>query len=165
MQSDRQYLNVLVFAIISGIVSVVIMVLMLSLGAKHETIRELTPLIVTIEIGLLFIISLAIYKSVKYLMRLNSARDNHLNTRLQVTTCPDYWTLTSHDNQGKRVCTNTFKDPLDKNVTYTIIGTHPSSKAIRTVRLSDYNDRTIREACQKSQKEVKAPWHAIDSMC
>lgn len=162
MKTDRQYMNLLVFSVIAGIVSIVIMVIMLALGGTNSTIRKLTPVIVTIETGLLLIVANAIYTSVKHIQALRNASDQHMNTRLQVSTCPDYWTLTSNDSKGNKVCTNTFKDPTNPKVTYTISGS-PRSK--RQVRLSDYNELTVREVCEKVKKEVKSPWHAIDAMC
>lgn len=164
-QTDRQYVNLLVFAIIAGIVSVVLMVVVISIGATSELIQQLKPLIITIEVGLLLIISFTIYKSVRHIMRLNDMRDNIYDTKLQITTCPDYWTLKSHDGNGNRVCINTFQHPDDPKVSYVIAGSHNSLSSEREVRLSDYDDKTVREVCDRIKTDIKSPWHSIDSLC
>jgi hypothetical protein len=164
-QIDRQYMNILVFAIVAGIISLVIMIVTIAAG-DGALIKRITPLIVTIEAGLLLIIAHAIYRSVKHIRRLNDARDNIQDARLQVSTCPDYWTLTSQDADGKRVCTNTFKDSLDPRTRYTISGRAGGSPSqVRSVRLADYADLTVREACEKAKREVQAPWQALDPLC
>lgn len=165
-QTDRQYVNLLVFAVISGIVSIAVMIVLMTVGGTNDTIQQLTPVIVTIEAGLLLIISFAIYTSVRHILRLKESENGLLNSRLQVTTCPDYWTLTSHDNNGNRVCTNTFVDPLDPKTTYTILGNAQQTVTTpRTVRLSEYKDKTVREACGMVALNVKSPWHSIDALC
>jgi len=159
--TDRQYINLLVFAVVAGVVSVIIMVVTVTAGAT-DGVRRLTPAIVTIEVGLLLIIANAIYQAVKYL---NKKKDTTLDAKLHVSTCPDYWTLETQDEDGNRVCTNTFKDPLNPKIVYTITGTHADAAEVRHVRLAEYNDKTVREACAKSAAEVRAPWTTIDAMC
>jgi hypothetical protein len=163
-QVDRQYLNLLVFAVTAGIVSVIILVLAVAMGGS-PTVQHLTPAIITIEVGLLLVVANAIYQSMKHVSRLKDSDRQQMNARLAVTTCPDYWTLTSQDQDGRRVCTNTFRDALNPRVHYVISGTHPSRAAVRDVKLSEYDDMTVRDACDKVAKEVMAPWHAIDGMC
>jgi len=159
--TDRQYINLLVFAVVAGIVSVIIMVVTVTAGAT-DGVRRLTPAIVTIEVGLLLIIANAIYKAVKHL---NRADDTNIDSKLQVTTCPDYWTLDTQDEDGGRVCTNTFKDPLNPRVEYIISGTNADTASLRQVRLAEYDDKTVREACTKAAEEVRAPWTNVDAMC
>jgi hypothetical protein len=163
-QIDRQYINLLVFSVVAGLISIVVMVATVA-AAGTDIVRRLAPAIITVEVGLLLIVAHAIYQSVKRVSRLRESEQQQMRARLDVTTCPDYWTLASQDQDGHRVCTNTFRDALNPRVHYVISGTHPDPEAVRNVHLSEYDDATVREACDKASKEVMAPWHAIDAMC
>lgn len=167
-QRDRQYLNMLVFAAAAGILSLLIMAVTLAAGGT-DAVKRLTPAIVTVEIGLLLVVSYVVYRSVRHLARLGDESKAYRDARLHVTKCPDYWTL----DTASGTCTNTFVDPLNPRTRYVVFGTDAPPDApggdldagVRSLALSDFEDLKVRELCPRVHEEVRAPWSAVDGMC
>ena len=82
----KNYMNTLIFCIVAATISVILLGVL-----AIETVRnEYIPLLFTIEIGLMCIISLAIYRIYKFDKRITNEL-NELNTSsLLSLTCPDY---------------------------------------------------------------------------
>ena len=157
-----QVRRIVVFAIIIAIVSALILTALL-VFRETELMQTWTPLVLTIELGLVVILLWAIASSWRQERSRNRSLNGMRSAQLAVTACPDYWTASSGKN-GDIVCTNVFKNPLEPEVSYTIQGSSPSA-AKRTINLSEYDGHTVKEVCDRAVTEVAAPWSAVSPMC
>lgn len=94
------YFNTLVFTIISGIVSLGILIFMF-----FKPAAKLFPFLITVEVGIFLIIIITIIQ----IIRAEKARakyKNQKNFTINFTSCPDYYIERSID--GKRICSNEY---------------------------------------------------------
>jgi hypothetical protein len=164
-QSDtraRQVKRIVAFAIVIAIVSAIILAALI-IWRQTEAMQRWTPLVLTIEFGLVVILLWSIASSWRQERKRNRSMDRLRTSDLAVTACPDYWTTSSASN-GDVICTNVFKSPSDPKVTYTIQGTSRSPGA-RNINLSSYDGHTVKEVCDLAKTQVAAPWSAVHPMC
>lgn len=164
-QSDthtKQIRRIVVFAIVIAVVSAVILGALV-IWRETETMRRWTPLVLTIEFGLVVILMWAIASSYLQERKRDRSMDKLRTADLAVTACPDYWTTSSATN-GDVICTNVFKHPSDPTVSYTIQGTSTST-GTRNINLSSYDGHTVKEVCDLAKTQVAAPWSAVYPMC
>lgn len=157
-----QVRRIVIFAIIIAIVSALILAALL-VFRETELMQTWTPLVLTIEFGLVVILLWAIASSWRQERSRNKSLNRMRSAELAVTACPDYWTASS-GKDGAIVCTNVFSNPLDPKITYTIQGSSPS-EATRTINLSEYDGHTVKDVCDRAVNEVAAPWSAVSPMC
>ena len=157
-ERTQQYVNTMVFCIIAGIISVMLLVL---ITTASERVRAYSPFIITIEVGLVLIIVAAVVRLIMYeRTQLKSSKLGAQN-RLSVNTCPDYWTRTGN------TCVNGFNSLANPSVTYQITGTADANKSEMrtTLSLDDYNNKTIQDACTHVAAHVQAPWTDVRAVC
>lgn len=150
-----QYMNTLVFAVVAGIISLMLMLLVMY---ASESVREYSVFIVTVEIGLVLIIAVAIYRIIAFERRHSTAMKIGPEMKLPVSTCPDYWTNVDGD-----LCVNTF-NVSGQNYRYRITG-DAKAKPDQNVRISDYNGQQINKACILARAKVTAPWTDVKAVC
>jgi hypothetical protein len=158
----RQYVNTMVFAIIAGIVSLILLVLIFY---ASDLVNEYNPLIITIEVGLILIVAIAIYRIIANERAALKRSKNGVLNRLTVNTCPDYWVKT----KGTQ-CINSFFSPTTPHVQYYITGSPPlatsdASKDSQTIDLADYTDKKVSEVCAQFTTTLKAPWTDVKAVC
>lgn len=99
--SDQKlsYFNTLIFTIIAGIFSLLLMGLLLI-----EKMRKWMPMIVTVEIGIFLIIAICIWQIYKNEKEKESYAKS-ANFYIDFKQCPDYF-ITTTTPDGKQVCSN-----------------------------------------------------------
>jgi hypothetical protein len=154
----QQYVNTMVFCIVAGIVSLMLLLLIMS---ASEHVRRFSPFIITIEVGLVLVIVLAIVRLIMYEREALKANQLGLLNKLSVQTCPDYWTRYGD------TCVNGFSTSVNPNVTYRIAGSPNANKdvMVTTLALSDYDNMTVVDACTKVNALVQGPWTDVRSVC
>jgi hypothetical protein len=158
----RQVKRIVIFSVIIAIVSAVILVTLV-VFRNTETMRTWTPMVLTVEFGLVIIMMWAIASSWIQEHDWNKALSRVAKADLAVTSCPDYWTMSSSP-KGEVICTNTFTDPENPGVSYTIQGSS-ATPTTRTINLSSYDGYSVKEVCDLARTEVAAPWSAVNPMC
>jgi hypothetical protein len=155
--NQSQYINTMVFCIVAGIISSMLLLLVFN---ANEVVRAYGPLVITVEVGLILIIIIAIWNIIAFENKVERAAKSAFDAKLNVTTCPDYWT------QSGQTCTNTFSP--QPNVTYTFFGTTPlttMNQTVRTIKLTDYNNLSVSQTCSKAYTNNYSPWSQVDAVC
>lgn len=162
--NQSQYINTMVFCIVAGIISLMLLLLVFN---ANDVVRTFSPLVITVEVGLIFVIILAIWKIIYYERSVESDAKKAYDAKLNVTTCPDYWTLS-----GKK-CRNEFQP--HPNVTYRFFGkAEIDDKPVREFKLADFNNLSVSQTCEKVQiggdgvnklASGYVPWSQVDSIC
>lgn len=142
----------MVFAIISGILSLLLL-LLLKYGPAAA---RFTPLILTVEIGLVAVIITSIMRIISMESKNKKLAQNNLENLLAVNTCPDYWTF-SETNDGGKSCLRTYKAPGGAT-TIKMAGNQDS------IDLSVYNKKTLASVC-RSAANLGSPWTDVRAVC
>ena len=151
-RNAKLYANTMAFTIISGIVSLMLL-LLLKYGSGASVY---TPLILTVEIGLVVVIVVSIMRVMQVERKNKKLAKNNLDNLLAVNTCPDYWTL-AESSTGTKQCTRVYKVP-DAETTIKMIGTQDA------IQLADYHKQPLGAACRKASA-LKAPWTDVRAVC
>ena len=133
---------------------------MMLLGLLHfskDMVAQYTPLICTVEVGLLTVIIIAIVRVVKYDKQLRRENKRRLDNTLMVTHCPDYWTMQDGPN-GSKSCLRKYTSPDNKTTI------KMRAKGGDKINLDDYDDRPMVDVCAKVGK-LGAPWTDVRSVC
>lgn len=149
----RIYVNTMVFTIIAGIIS---LMLLLALVYGGQELASYAFLIVTVEIGLLVIIVVSVVRIYKYEKKQSTEAINGVTNNINVGSCPDYWTLDQTAGKGK-VCLNTYTAP-DGRMTLRMQGKEA------TIDLTRFSNKTIKDVC-KDVAEQNSPWTDIRATC
>lgn len=161
--SRRMYTNTVAFALFSGVVSgVLLLVLMLA----PESIKGYTVLMVTVQVGLLFVVGWALVAILLQQRRARRDQEYALDNKLAVLTCPDYWTLQDDSMGGtKGVCVNRYVAPpsVGQRVGDKIIFSATQSTN-QTVELAAVNGKSLPDACAVADR-LNAPWTDLRAMC
>jgi hypothetical protein len=153
------YVNTMVFAIVSGVVSL----LLLLMAVYVPAVSAYGLLVVTVEVGLLFIVLQAVIRIWLYERKLRNEARNLATNIVAVETCPDYYTAT-HNLDGTVVCDNKYASP-DKRTTITF----PAGPA--TVDLSDFDSKVFADVCQTvnptdpTDPLYNVPWSDMRGKC
>ncbi len=125
------YFNTLIFTIISGIAS-----LLLLCSLFFETFKKYFVCIVTIEIGIFIIIAYCIYKIVK---NDNFLKDLLAHNKIVINfdECGDYF-IRRTDNKGLYYCSNDYVITDDTNTSY-IMKIYPSSMDLPLTNSLNYS--------------------------
>lgn len=148
----RLYLNTMVFSIVAAVLS--LMLLLLLLRGPPEA-RALSYMIITIEVGLLFVIVQAIVRIHLYERDLRKTAEKAQNNIVVVDGCPDYWTLSKRKKDMASVCSSRYVTPNTQSTIYVaapskineIDDSDPSKKA-RVVNLTTMSQRPMRDVCK-----------------
>jgi len=171
-KNQSQYVNTMVFAVVAGILSLMLLLLVMN---ASEMVRRYSAFIITVEVGLVLIIAVAIWQIIAFESAAAKNAKNMYDNLLAVKTCPDYWTTSG------TTCINAFTSSTDPTVTYTIQGLAPGEEgagaaasttpttdpiwAPQSVDLTTYNNKTIIAACQQAEASVNAPWSDVRAVC
>lgn len=175
---SSQYINTMVFAVIAGILSLMLLLLIIY---ASDTVAQYSVFIMTVEGGLILVIAFAIYQIIAYERRnANQTKDGTQNM-LSVSTCPDYWTM-----QGDGVTCQgqvmSGRDQRGQYWRYTVLGTNlpsqlPDHITPRSVSLSSLDNVSVARACdflstskQPAPKQndplvSDVPWVDLRSVC
>lgn len=160
-RSGKLYINTMVFSIIAGIISLMLL-LLLFYGAS--AVEAYTPLIVTVEIGMLIVIITAVVRIYLNERKAKKALDDMENKTIVVTTCPDYWVMSRDEDSEKTVCSNRFtgsRGPLSPTF---VMPLADATNTTGTINLEDYDGHTLKTVCGKL-KDLGAPWTEVRAEC
>ena len=166
MKDQSQYINTMVFAVVAGIISLMLLVLILN---ASDMVRNYSPYIITVEVGLVLIIGLAIYRIIVYEQSLKKESDNSTNNKLNVDSCPDYWTRFSGNK-----CINGYQTPGGPIIRIDGRSDNPSSNILTkssVIDLTEFNNKTIASVCNRVRfdntkaNEIPGPWTDVRSVC
>lgn len=167
MNKDQsQYINTMVFCVVAGIISLMLLLLIMN---ASDLVRNYSAYIITVEIGLVLVIVLAIYRIIAYEQRLRKESINGTSNKLNIDSCPDYWT-----RYGNK-CVNTF-DAKPGGPTLFVDGRSDMAaetddvlvKKIAThINLTSFDNRTISSVCNelRSPTRIPGPWTDVRSVC
>lgn len=95
------YFNTLIFTIIAGIIS-----LLLLLSLFSEKVKEMGfYFIVAVEIGIFSVVAICIYQIISNEAKLNALKKNQ-EAKIAFTECPDYYI--KYDQDGETYCANNY---------------------------------------------------------
>jgi hypothetical protein len=160
--SSNQIRRIIIFAFVIGVVSAIILAILL-VYRETEMMKTWTPIVLTIELGLVIILLLSIAMCFRQEHSRNEALKKLQTGELVVTTCPDYWTA-STDAKGNTLCKNVFQHPEDTRYKLTVQGTSKIDGE-RTINLSSYDGKEVQDVCKRIDTEVMAPWLAVSPIC
>ena len=122
--NSQTYVNTMVFAIVSGIVSVALLVALYFV----ESLNAYIFAIATIEIGLLLIIIFSLYSIIAYESNVRKAINNAGKNSIAANSCPDYYTMRFGANGvTDNTCRNTFSGKTPQGLRYVMFYV-PSTK-------------------------------------
>ena len=151
------YFNTLVFTIISGIAVIVLLAFMLS--DKKGIMKPYTPFLVTLQVGVVFVILYAMISVLINENKLNNKRKGLENRRAHLLSCPDYWTL-DEDGKGKRTCQNTYKIPDSNDKDFLTM------QGASSLDLAEYDMKKLSDICPKLKpSQLNTSWSALKSEC
>lgn len=154
--SVTSYINTLVFCIIAKFVSIVLLIMLFTV----PNLMSFSYLIVTIELGLVFIIVNALISIQKYVKKREEVSRKNLENVIQLSLCPDYFTKSYTDSDGV-ICSSHYITP-DKRYKYYI-----GSATNRDVFLDkEFNNKKVHDVCNIVREEYNAiPWTDLKSKC
>lgn len=155
----QSYTNTMVFAIAAGLVSVVLLLALLYVPAVGATLGYM---LVTIEVGLLLVIALAVYRIVSSERAMQSAAGNAHRNALLAKSCPDYYTM-SHAASGVQECKNLFVGTTESGGRYAMAfvpsdtwrksstssgGAFVGNPADHVINMQRFESMRVGDACQ-----------------
>lgn len=147
----QNYINTIIFCVVMKIVSIIVLG-MIMLNKMSDSIVYLLS---TIEIGIVFIVIASLYSISSYEKRIAEEARNLLKSKINVISCPDFYT---RDEDG--VCVNNYTT-ADGKIEYRINDAPP-------VVLSDYMNKDIGTICSTYNTGFgpsSAPWTDISTKC
>lgn len=157
------YRNTIIFAVISALITVVLLVLVVAVPWAAN--YRLTFL--TVNVGLLAIIIHAIVRINRHSNKMDVLQENAGNNRLSVDTCPDYFTA-KYTNDGKTVCVPEYKAPR----TGTVFRFREPSGNMDNLSLDDYDGLRAEDLCShinsdgyRGVDQRYVPWVEMRAKC
>lgn len=155
----QNYVNTVIFCVVMKIISIIVLGLILLNKVSESTIF----FFITIELGIVVVVIMALAGISNYEKRLAQESKNILKSKLNVISCPDYYTRNSDGN-----CVNSFAS-ADGKFEYTI-------RNGQNIMLSKYVNKDMDTICKAFNADVYAktptgdssqlvPWTDISSKC
>jgi hypothetical protein len=154
----QSYINTLIFTIVAGIVSIGLLLLTFFSTA----VSSYTYVLVTIEIGLVFVIAFALYNIIRNEQKVKKiAATAHKNTLL-ANTCPDYYTVGYENGTGFQQCRNVFEGNMPNgrpflmyytpSDTYEPAGANgakfPGNPPELVISMNNFEEKRVEDACK-----------------
>ena len=152
------YFTTMIFTIVSGLICLGLLVLLIY---GPETTRQYSPLIITIQVGLLLNIIIAVLRIMYIENKLDDVTKNSRDNLLSVKECPDYWTLGGNTN-GRRVCNRTYSVRTDDSQTVEYkLG---RVDEVEQINLDDFDRKPMYEVCGNVSGK-SFPWTDVRAVC
>lgn len=147
------YLNTMVFAIVSGLVSLVLLLALIYVPA----VSEYAILILTVQVGLIAIVVQALVRIWWYGRNSLAAIDTSNKNTLAVGFCPDYMVASANDTRlgGGTTCTNQYSGTSTQIWTGSTDSTDPPAPT--TVQLSLLDGQPISDVCLAANDKTPSP--------
>lgn len=112
------YFNTLIFTIIAGIISLLLLLSLFSDKVKEKAFY----FIIAVEIGIFSVVAICIFQIISNEAKLNALKKN-LEAKIAFTECPDYFIR--YDQDGETYCQNHYTT-FDKNGTKYVMRIYPA---------------------------------------
>jgi hypothetical protein len=147
------YISTVLFCVVAAIVALGLLVALLYVPGFSDYAFA----IITIEIGLLYVIGSAIYGMWQHERKLRSYNENIATTILSSASCPMFYTLGAN-----QTCINSNVTP-----THTYQFVNPANNALLpNISLSTFNRQKITDTCKTIQtSHPHVPWMDLRSRC
>ena len=154
MQSTgiQNYLNTLIFCIVAKAVTIILLALLFTrIGS------ELAYLLLTIELGMILIIVVSLYKIYDYEKKKKDALEKLLKTDMNLNSCPDYYTRTITTQEGidQTTCVNKYNSP-DGSTSYRF-GTSDNEFNLENTFNANKDKKTFRDYCARVSSTTATP--------
>lgn len=151
----QNYVNTIIFCVVMKIVSVLLLAVILMGWADR-----IVYFLVTIEVGIVIVVILALWNIRKYEKQLEEEAKNMLKSTLTNVICPDFHTL------DEETCEGNYTTPNGR-YTYQFIGGKTS------VTMSNYQGKQLETICTTFHNDAynvdegtyKYPWTDLSSKC
>lgn len=162
MNSSAKYtlhVSTMIFCMVAGLISIGLLLLLLFVNSVKENFPFL---IITLEIGLLLIITNAIFSIYSYEGKVYMLSRIQKYQRVSATTCPDYYTMNVEN--GKRFCQNKYVNAKGDTMRYIF----PSgSGADRVDIITNFDGKLLQDVCKTldtpDYKDI--PWTDMRPKC
>lgn len=155
----QNYVNTVIFCVVMKIISIIVLGLILLNKVSESTIYFL----ITIEIGIVVIVIIALAEISKYEKRLAEEAKNILNSKINVISCPDFYTRGTDGNCANKYVTADGKFEYTIRSGENIILSNYVNKDIETICKSFNNDAFVKNPNGASTQKI--PWTDISSKC
>lgn len=151
----NNYLNTLIFCVISKMITIFVLAFLL-----NEKVRYFSYLLLTIELGLVTIIVVALYVLISYDKKMSKKQDEYNKSILSNLSCPDYYVQNTDSNNI--VCTNVYTTP-DKKFKYEF---NPGLSQIIQLE-SNFQKKSIEDICNDIQDSTysNVSWTTLRPRC
>lgn len=190
IRKNTSYINTLIFAIVAGVVSVGLLVVIM-----YANVDDYKYALITIEAGLIGVIVYALVRI--YIDESTAARmaSNAHKNALLAKNCPDYYTMVNSAKSGQQ-CINTFKGVAPTGDPFVMVytpsgrfkedsGMGGKKKVIfsgnppdSSIDIKAFEDQSVQEAClfvagrpvdgdtnTKTSNNYSIPWTDMRSKC
>ena len=108
--SVHNYLNTLIFCIVAKAITILLLGLLFTdLG------KQLAYFIITIEFGLIAVITVSIYQIMEYEKNKRKELSSLRTSKISIQSCPDYFTRRV-DHDERAICENKYTSPDNSHV-------------------------------------------------
>jgi len=152
----QNYVNTVIFCVVMKIVSIVLLGLIL----LNKVSESFIYFLITVEIGIVVIVIMSLVEISKYEQRLANESKNLLKSKLNVISCPDFYTRNMDGNCVNNYITADGRFEYKLNQGQNVILTNYTNKDIETI-CSNFNS----DAISTQTMTQKMPWTDISSKC
>lgn len=159
------YLNTLIFALVAKTVTLILLVALF-----FKVMQPFMYFFLTVELGLIVIVTLTLYAIVKYDNRMTDEKKRISQSVISVSACPDFYEqviVPSGPDAGNTVCTNKFQTS-DNKYTYKYIYTDTQQTELDSINIDKLVvNKKITEACAavNSAPYSQMPWTDLRAKC
>lgn len=148
----QNYVNTIIFCVVLKIISILVLALILMGYVKNSFVYFL----ITVELGMVFIVMSALISISSYEKRMAKETKNALNAKINMFLCPDYYTSSNYQCKNQYI---TSDEKLQYNIT--------STSAPEYISFSNYVGVNIQSACSNYEYQVGSniPWSDMESKC
>ena len=166
MARVENYLNTLIFALVAKTITLIVMV-----SLFFKALQPFMYFFLTVELGLIIIVSLALVAIVKYEKRMDAERKRINDSIISVSACPDYYQqviIPSGENAGKTVCNNEFQTSDGKYAYKFIYPSDDIQEKLDSINLDDLAlKKKLTDVCGTLSNGVynNMPWTDLRTKC
>lgn len=161
----QNYLNTIIFCVVAKAISIIILGLLVFPAIRHYAI-----FLITVELGLVFIIIWSMVKISNYDKRMAKESEDIRKSALTSVSCPDYYVKESNADMTGSVCKNGYVTP-DNRFEYKFIRPEGNEHEIDTIDVDTmFLKKTVDDACTMISAAPGAsgwpiPWTDLRSKC
>lgn len=158
---SSSYINTLIFCVVCKVVMLVLLVTLIT-----DVGWSFSYLILTVEIALVAIIAYTLYKIYAYQKEIDAAAQASTTAPSLLSTCPDYFVMSTTDESGDTICNSTYTTP-DGKLTY-IFNQSATGANIDQLNLTSIlsNNKTMQSLCNSTTTPpMTYSWTDITSRC